>query len=67
MATLIPPAEETPTVGLEVAGPALGIGMTRAYELAQSGQLTDGVPVLRVGAKYRVPTATLRRALGLDA
>ena len=34
--------------------------------LARTGQLADGVPVIRVGAKYRVPTAALRRALGLD-
>ena len=63
---VIPTVEEAPTVGLEVAGRALGIRLSKAYELAKTGQLTPGVPVIRVGAKHRVPTASLRRTLGLD-
>jgi len=65
-APAIPTVEESPTVGLEVAGPILGIRLTKAYALAKDGQLADGVPVIRVGVKYRVPTASLRRVLGLD-
>lgn len=64
---LIPSAEQAPTVGLEIAGPALGIRMTKAYELARTGLLTEGVRVLRVGGKYRVVTAELRKALALDS
>ena len=62
----IPTVDESPTVGLEVAGPILGIRLTKAYALAKDGQLADGVPVIRVGVKYRVPTAPLRRVLGLE-
>jgi len=65
-APAIPTVEESPTIGLDVAGRLLGIRLTKAYELAKAGQLADGVPVIRVGVKYRVPTAALRRVLGLD-
>lgn len=62
---LIPDPEEQPTVEVRLAGQALGLGATTTYERARTGQLIDGVPVLKVGGKYRVVTATLRRALGL--
>jgi hypothetical protein len=62
----IPTVEESPTVSLSVAGPALGIRQSTTYLLAATGQLAEGVPVIRVGNKYRVPTAALRRVLGLD-
>jgi hypothetical protein len=62
----IPLASEAPTVGLDVAGPALGVGVATAYRLARTGALAPGVPVLRVGSQFRVPTAALRKALGLD-
>jgi hypothetical protein len=65
MSHILPDPEIEPTVGLKVAGPALGIRLTKAYELAHTGWLVDGVPVIKVGAKYRVPTVALRRALGL--
>jgi len=51
-------------VDLRTAARALGIGRTLAYELARNGQFP--CPVLRVGHAYRVPTAELRRVLGLD-
>jgi hypothetical protein len=67
-ARTIPTPEEAPTVSLELAWEALGISHTTAHRLArEEGQLTDGVPVIRVGVKYRVPTVALRRALHLDA
>jgi hypothetical protein len=44
-------------IDLVTAGRALGIGRTRAFELAQRGDFP--VPVLRVGATWRVPTAPL--------
>lgn len=63
----IPTVEQTPTVDLwPTAARAVGIGKTVAYERAATGQLTDGVPIIRVGTKWRVPTAALRRALCLD-
>lgn len=54
------------TVGVVTAGSALGIGAGLAYELARTGQLVDGVPVLRLGKRLRVPSASVLRALGLD-
>jgi hypothetical protein len=49
------------------AGRALGLSRDHAYDLARTGELAPGVPVLRVGRQYVVPTAPLRRALGIDA
>ena len=40
-------------VDLATAGRALGIGRTKAHELAKAGQFP--IKVLRVGQKYRVP------------
>ncbi|GAB7183055.1 hypothetical protein ATKI12_2886 [Kitasatospora sp. Ki12] len=48
---------------LVTAGRALGIGRTRAFELARRGEFP--VPVLRVGVTWRVPTAPLLQLLGL--
>lgn len=48
------------------AGRALGMAKDRAYDLARTGELAPGVPVIRVGDRYVVPTAPLRRVLGLD-
>lgn len=45
------------------AARALGIGKTSAYTAIREG--TFPVPVLRVGARYVVPTAGLKAALGL--
>jgi hypothetical protein len=42
---------------LVTAGRALGIGRTRAFELARRGEFP--IPVLRVGSTWRVPTAPL--------
>lgn len=50
-----------PTVDLMTAAQALGIGRTKAYDLARH----DGFPcrVLRIGETYRVSTADLLRVL----
>jgi hypothetical protein len=50
-----------PTVSLLTAAAAIGIGRTKAYELARQGQFP--VAVTRVGATYRVPVASLLRFL----
>jgi len=52
-----------PVIDLATAGRALGIGRTKAYELARTGEFP--CRVLRVGTSYRVPTASLRKLLGL--
>lgn len=57
-------AEAGPTVGIELVAKCFGIHRTTAYEFAKRGEL--GVPVLRVGRRLRVPTAELRRVLGLN-
>ena len=53
-----------PVVDLPTAGKWLGIGRTTAYKLAKAGNFP--VPVLRVGAGFKVPTAQLVQLLGLN-
>lgn len=58
-------ADAGPTVGIETVAKCFGIHRVTAYELAKRGEL--GVPVLRLGRRLRVPTAELRRVLGIGA
>lgn len=53
------------TVDLMTAASALGLGRTKAYELARQ----DAFPcrVIRIGDTYRVPTAGLLELLGVSA
>jgi excisionase family DNA binding protein len=48
------------TVTVEQAAPILGVGRSTAYILARTGEL----PTLRLGRRFVVPVATLRRMLG---
>lgn len=48
---------------LVTAGRALGLGRTKAYELARAGRFP--VPVIRSGRTWLVPAAGLLAALGL--
>jgi hypothetical protein len=50
------------TTNVETAGAVLGIGRTKAYELAQAGEFP--VKILRVGRRYLVPTPALLELLG---
>jgi hypothetical protein len=50
------------TTDVETAGAVLGIGRTKAYELAQAGEFP--VKILRVGRRYLVPTPALLELLG---
>jgi hypothetical protein len=50
------------TVSVEVAGKALTLSKNPAYEACRSGK----IPNLRIGKKIRVPTAPLRKMLGLE-
>ena len=52
------------TVSVETAARAIGLGRTRAYQLARRGQFP--CKVIRIGTSYRVVTADLRRLLGLE-
>jgi hypothetical protein len=48
---------------LVTAGRALGLGRTKAYDLARAGQFP--CPVIRAGKNWMVPTAGLLALLGL--
>lgn len=51
-------------IDLVTAARILGIGRTKAYELAQHGQFP--CHILRVGTVYRIPTPDLLRVLGVQ-
>lgn len=51
-------------IDLATAARALGVGRTKAYELAKSGAFP--CPVLRIGTTYRVRTADLLRLVGIE-
>ncbi len=59
----LPSAAECPTLTVEIAGRYLGISRPTAYE----GVRTGDIPSVRVGKRLLVPTAALRRLLGLDS
>ncbi len=48
---------------LSTAAAVLGVGRTKAHELARRGEFP--VPILRLGATYVVPVAPLLALLGL--
>src|SRR3954468_5290417 len=50
---------------LPTAARIFGLGRALAYELAKNGDFP--VPVIRIGPRYRVPTAPLLTALHLPA
>ncbi|WP_435819898.1 helix-turn-helix domain-containing protein [Micromonospora tulbaghiae] len=51
-------------VDLATAARALGVGRTKAYELAKTGAFP--CPVLRIGSTYRVRTADLLSLVGIE-
>jgi hypothetical protein len=61
---VLPQPEDRPTVPVwPTAGRALGLSRSSTYLAAQRGDLPG---LLRIGGRYMVATAALRRALGLD-
>lgn len=61
---VLPEPEDRPTVPVwPTAGQALGLSRSSTYLAAQRGDLPG---LLRIGGRYMVATAALRRALGLD-
>jgi len=52
-------------VSIGEAAKVLGISRAHAYSLAQRNEL--GVRVLRLGSRWVVPTAELRRAIGMES
>ncbi|HVB46444.1 MAG TPA: DNA-binding protein [Streptosporangiaceae bacterium] len=53
------------TVDLMTAARALGLGRTKAYELARRDEFP--CRVIRIGDTYRIPTAGLLELLGVSA
>jgi hypothetical protein len=62
--SLVPLPDERPLLDLLDAAAPLEIGRTTAYDMAQRGEFP--VEVLRIGGRYKVRTAELRKYLGLD-
>jgi hypothetical protein len=61
---VLPDPEDCPTVPVwPTAGKALDLSRSSAYLAAQRGEIPG---LLRIGGRYMVATAALRRALGLD-
>jgi hypothetical protein len=52
------------TTDIETAGAILGIGRSKSYELAKSGDFP--VRVLRIGKRYLVPTPSILALLGVE-
>ncbi|WP_131743424.1 helix-turn-helix domain-containing protein [Actinomadura roseirufa] len=52
------------SISVETAARAIGLGRTRAYQLARRGEFP--CKVIRIGASYRVVTVDLRRPLGIE-
>jgi hypothetical protein len=52
-----------PVLDVATAGRLLGLGRSAAYELVHAG--TWPTPVLRLGRRWRIPTAPLLTLLGL--
>lgn len=52
------------SVDIVIAGRALGVGRTLAYDMAKRGEFP--VRVLKLGNRYRVARADLLRYLGED-
>jgi hypothetical protein len=50
------------TTDVATAGAILGIGRSKAYELAKTGDFP--VTVLRIGRRYLVPTSAILALLG---
>ncbi len=56
-----PDATETPLLTIDELSKVLRISKTKAYEMAKTDRLP--CPVVKVGSSYRIPTASLMRAL----
>jgi hypothetical protein len=52
------------TTDIETAGAILGIGRSKSYELAKSGEFP--VRVLRIGRRYLVPIPSILTLLGVE-
>lgn len=58
----VPTVADSPTLDVPTAGALLGLGRASSYRAAKRGD----IPTIRFGSRVVVPTAALRRMLGLD-
>jgi len=58
----LPDPTVEPTITIDRTAPLLGISRASAYAAARSGE----IPTIRIGRRLLVPTAALRKLLGLD-
>jgi len=58
----MPDPEQTPVITVDHAAEILGLSRTAAYRAVSAGR----IPSLRYGRRLLVPTAELRRQLGLN-
>jgi excisionase family DNA binding protein len=54
------------TLTIREAAELLGVSAWSCYQLARSGELAPGVPVLKVGRRLVVPRAAIEAALGIE-
>lgn len=59
---MLPSPADQPTISVTDAAKLLGVSRGHAYEAARRGDL----PTIRLGRRIVVPTAALRRLLGID-
>jgi len=60
--TILEVLRSNPTVSVETAGAALGLGRASAYQAAKRGQ----IPSIKLGRRLVVPSGHLLRMLGAD-
>ena len=58
----IPDPLDRPTVNVAEVARIFGIGESAAYKAVKAGE----IPAIRIGGRILIPTAALRRMLGLD-
>lgn len=59
---MIPSPDDVPTMRVNEVAIELGISRASAYEAVARGE----IPSIRIGRRVLVPTAALRRMLGVD-
>lgn len=59
---MIPSPDDVPTMRVDEVAIELGISRASAYEAVARGE----IPSIRIGRRVLVPTAALRRMLGVD-
>lgn len=62
LAPVIPKPEDQPTMTVSEFAALVGVGRTAAYEAVRRGE----VPSLRFRGRIVIPTAEVRRLLGID-